>query len=213
MKQYSDNLVSEYLKNPCRFSALPLYKEVRQNNDILVVHNNEFKEELVKNSKLHQKFFRITHNFKDVNIVDIPGYKTKKCNINIDSKKVIDIINKSYLNIKFTKDEVNLMIKDVVYSSKMWIFIIDETTNIEVALGICQYDKITLEVIFDWIQVLPEYRGKGIGSMLVSHLLSIPPEGSKFATVSGDIDGTSSPEKLYRKCGFIGTDIWHIIKN
>ena len=60
---------------------------------------------------------------------------------------------------------------------------------------------------------MPEYRGKGIGSMLVSHLLSISPKGAKFATVSGDIDSMSSPEKLYRKCGFTGTDVWHIIKN
>ncbi|MCF7924275.1 MAG: GNAT family N-acetyltransferase [Candidatus Izimaplasma sp.] len=213
MKQYSENLISDYLVNPCKFSALPLYKEIRQNNDLLVVHNNDFKEELLKGSILHQRFFRIKHNLNDIHIVNIPGFTIKECNINKDTKKVIEIINKSYSNIKFSEDEVNQMVNDKVFDSNLWKFILDENTNEEVALGICQYDQLTSEVVFDWIQVLPEYRGKGIGSMLVTHLLSIAPEGSKFATVSGDIDNQNSPEKLYRKCGFTGTDIWHIIKS
>jgi len=32
-----------------------------------------------------------------------------------------------------------------------------------------------------------------------------------FVTVSGEMDNTSQPEKLYRKCGFSGNDIWHIM--
>ena len=111
MKQDSGKRTSNYLKNPCKFSALPLYKEMRHNSDVLVVHNNDFKEELLKGSILHQRFFRIIHNLNDINIVNIPGYKTKECNINIDSKKVIEIISKSYSDIKITEDEVNLMIK------------------------------------------------------------------------------------------------------
>ena len=36
-------------------------------------------------------------------------------------------------------------------------------------------------------------------------------QGAKFATVSGKIRDPSDPERLYRKCGFVGTDIWHIL--
>lgn len=35
---------------------------------------------------------------------------------------------------------------------------------------------------------------------------------AKFATVSGKIDNPANPERLYRKCGFVGNDVWHIIR-
>lgn len=38
--------IEEYLKNPCRYSALPFYKEVRQNNDLLVIHNDDLNQKV-----------------------------------------------------------------------------------------------------------------------------------------------------------------------
>ena len=32
-----------------------------------------------------------------------------------------------------------------------------------------------------------------------------------FATVSGKVDNETNPEALYRKCGFVGNDVWHIL--
>jgi len=34
---------------------------------------------------------------------------------------------------------------------------------------------------------------------------------ANFVTVSGEVDNSTNPEALYRKCGFIGDDIWHIM--
>ncbi len=34
-----------------------------------------------------------------------------------------------------------------------------------------------------------------------------------FATVSGKVTNKTKPEKLYRRCGFTGDDIWHILKS
>lgn len=36
-------------------------------------------------------------------------------------------------------------------------------------------------------------------------------EKSDFVTVSGKVDNDTKPEFLYRKCGFTGEDIWHIL--
>lgn len=204
--------IEEYLKNPCRYSALPFYKEVKQNNDLLVIHNDEVNQGHLKNITSHKRFFRIFHDLRNVDTVNIQGFVNRKFSADTDIDKVIAIINGSYSNIRITSKEVNEMIKDTVYHSDLWNFIIDESTGQEIALGICQYDEVVSEVVFDWIQVLPEYRGKGIASMLVTHLLSDVPKNAKFATVSGDMDNPSSPEKLYKKCGFTGNDVWYIIK-
>ena len=48
--------------------------------------------------------------------------------------------------------------------------------------------------------------------MLVNELLLRMKPMARFATVSGQVNNLSSPEKLYRKCGFVGNDVWHILK-
>lgn len=75
------------------------------------------------------------------------------------------------------------------------------------------FDSQMQEGIIEWIQVLPEYRGKKIGQLLVNELLLRMKTMAKFATVSGQMNNPSSPEKLYRKCGFVGNDIWHILRS
>lgn len=46
---------------------------------------------------------------------------------------------------------------------------------------------------------------------IVDFLLTQMQDKAKFATVSGKVNNATNPEKLYRKCGFIGNDIWHIL--
>lgn len=58
---------------------------------------------------------------------------------------------------------------------------------------------------------MPEHRSKGYGEAIVNSLLKkLKQLGAKFVTVSGNLDNNTNPEKLYRKCGFVGEDIWYI---
>lgn len=72
-------------------------------------------------------------------------------------------------------------------------------------------DKDLKEGILEWIQVLPAYRGKKIGQLIVNELLKRMIGKANFATVSGKVSNTTKPEMLYRKCGFTGDDLWHIL--
>ena len=59
----------------------------------------------------------------------------------------------------------------------------------------------------------PEYQNKGYGKSLINSLLmKLKNLGVKFATVSGSLDNSNTPEKLYSDCGFTGNDIWYICK-
>lgn len=71
-------------------------------------------------------------------------------------------------------------------------------------------DPYMKEGILEWIQVLPEYRRKGLGKALVCELLTRMKGKAKFSTVSGDCNNINNPINLYRKCGFIGNSIWYI---
>ncbi|HHV46283.1 MAG TPA: GNAT family N-acetyltransferase [Tissierellia bacterium] len=82
-----------------------------------------------------------------------------------------------------------------------------------VALGIAELDKNVREGSLEWIQVIPEYRRRGLGQAVVNRLLLNFVGKADFVTVSGQVNNDTNPEKLYRKCGFQGNDIWHVILN
>lgn len=86
-------------------------------------------------------------------------------------------------------------------------------TDEVVATGIAELDKeIGEDVVLEWIQVSEQHRGYGLGKYVVSELLWRMKENAKFATVSGQCNNLTNPEAMYRKCGFSGSDVWHVLK-
>jgi ribosomal protein S18 acetylase RimI-like enzyme len=78
-------------------------------------------------------------------------------------------------------------------------------------LGIAEINRKVPEASLEWIQVLPNYRRLGIGTALVRELcMRVWPEVD-FITVSGKVHSDSQPEKLYRCCGFTGSDVWWLL--
>jgi len=61
------------------------------------------------------------------------------------------------------------------------------------------------------IQVIPEYRHRGLGQAVVNRLLLNMVGKADFVTVSGQVNNNTNPEKLYRRCGFQGNAVWHVI--
>lgn len=98
-----------------------------------------------------------------------------------------------------------------MYCPKLWILVKESATGICVGCGIADFDAEAEELILEWIQVLPEYRGKNLGTAMVKELLWRGRGFAKFATVSGKVDNKTKPEALYRKCGFVGNDVWHVL--
>jgi GNAT superfamily N-acetyltransferase len=210
----------DYLKNPCDYSALPYWKETTftKPNNIKVYHESEWNK-LSENSKEEfikvDKFFRIKHTLEQINAQDLPKncrYRSFDPNREEDFNKALEIIQISYPNTDLTKDTLKEYTKNNVYNNELWIFI-DKINNgmyMPVAFGIADFDPLVKEGILEWIQVLPEHRGKGFGKFLVAELLRRMKEKAKFATVSGDCNNISNPIGLYRKVGFIGDSIWYI---
>jgi GNAT superfamily N-acetyltransferase len=71
-----------------------------------------------------------------------------------------------------------------------------------VGLGISTYQACIRECYLDWIQVLPEYQGRGLGRLLVSETIRRAIGRSDIIRVTGMADD------FYRKCGFVGTESW-----
>lgn len=203
-------LLKEYIKNPCRSSSLPYWKQqnVRVPDNIKIVHNDEYNVADF-NGYIDEPYFRLYHDLQSVqqierNDIDIVVVTDDL----IDT--VIDIINKSYSDLSVTKEQMESYRKTSVFCPDLWVLLKDKLGNY-VGCGIGDYDKEANEMILEWIQVIPSCRGRGYGQCIINGLLSRVQGQAKFATVSGKVNNATNPEKLYRKCGFTGNDIWHIL--
>ncbi|MDU1413775.1 MAG: GNAT family N-acetyltransferase [Clostridium sp.] len=208
--------LEEYKLNPCRVSAIPYWKSkiYKIPDNILVVHEEEYNC-TSHNFEVDTLYFRLKHNLKSLKLTKLEHtfeYRNVDLTSANDLKEVVYIINKSYIDIQVNLDQVIGWTKTKVFDSNLWIFIVDTKTNRPVALGIADVDKEVNEGMLEWIQVLPEYRGLNLGQAVVNRLLVILSDSVKFVTVSGKVSNKTKPESLYRKCGFEGNDIWHIIK-
>lgn len=129
-----------------------------------------------------------------------------------EARLVSQAIGRCYAHIWPTLEDVMRWIQQPVFDENLWVWIVDRRANQPAALGIAEFDRVEGEAALEWIQVIPEYRGQGVGKALVSELLARLHGKARLVTVSGEADNPSDPEHLYRRCGFMGSDVWWVIR-
>ena len=121
-------------------------------------------------------------------------------------------INKCYEDICISVSELQSYVTRAVYSPELWIAVRNDDTGEIVATGIAEMDREIGEGVLEWIQVSRGSRRCGLGSYIVLELLWRMRNTAQFVTVSGQCSNPDKPEELYRKCGFSGNDVWHILR-
>lgn len=203
-------LLNEYLDSPCSSLSIPYWKSkvIQIPQNIKIVHHSDFYDELL-NDYYDERYFRLIHYLDDVDN-EVPNeFCVKTANLS-DIPLIVETINDCYSDLSVRYEQIFSYTKTKVYDSNLWILVYESKTNQIVGCGIADFDSEAKEGILEWIQVLPQYRGKQIGQLIVNQLLCRM-KNADFATVSGKVDNVTKPEKLYRKCGFVGNDIWHIL--
>ncbi len=204
--------VEEYLKNPCRSSAIPYWKlkSITIPSELEIIHDKDFSQNYLTNY-VDEPYFRLSHNLKSIAQIDSASYLITTATID-DIDVIVELINQSYCDLEITYQQLLNYTKTAVYDSELWILLSELETGLVIACGIADFDRDLAEGILEWIQVLPAYRNKGIGQIIVNELLSRLANKADFVTVSGKLNNKTKPEKLYRKCGFKGQDVWHVLK-
>ncbi len=204
-------LLSEYLKSPCSSSSIPYWKQKNliMPDNVKIVHNDNYTVNEFTNYS-DEPYFRLYHDLKFICQTDLNDVEIVNANPDLLAEFVA-IINASYTDLSVTNEQIESFTKSPVYCPDLWVLLRDKASERFVGCGIADYDRNIGELILEWIQVLPLYRGRGYGSYIVNHLLNRMKGIAKFATVSGKINSPSRPESLYRRCGFTGNDIWHIL--
>ena len=203
--------IEDYKKNPCKVSSIPYWKtkSLTIPSNMKIIHSNEFDEKLLDNY-IDRRFFRLIHNLSNIPELNIPEIKLDVIPSN-RTDELVDMINSSYAHseICVSHDYVRSLTATQVYCPELWIGAILDGKLI--GSIICDFDTEVGEAIIEWLQVLPEYRGRGIASALMCKALKKMSSFADFATVSGECDNMTNPERVYRNCGFKGNDVWHIL--
>lgn len=204
--------VNDYLKNPCGTLSIPYWKAktISIPENMRIVHDRDFSEDYLE-KYVDEKYFRLCHTLEKVDKINLTNFNIITVNPNnIDA--IVSIINQSYSDIQVSNQQIKGYKKTIVYNANLWILVREKSTGKYVGSGIADYDDRIKELVLEWIQVLPEYRERRIGQAIVNELLHRMQGVADFATVSGKIDNITNPEVLYRRCGFIGNDVWHVLR-
>ena len=204
-------LLEEYKVNPCGVLSIPYWKnktiEIPQN--MRIVHDKDFIKSEFQGYN-DEPYFRLYHSLEEIKniVLDNILIVTAKRE---DIPHFVDVINQSYTDLAVTYEQLRSYTQTEVYHPELWIMAVNKEDSCVVGCGIAEIDRELNEGILEWIQVVPTYRGKKIGQLIVNELLKRMKGIAEFATVSGKVNNKTSPEMLYRKCGFVGNDVWHIL--
>lgn len=199
----------QYLNDPCRAASIPYWKAVRiaMPENMKILHEDDFRAEMLR-QYVDEPYFRLMHDLQAVEPVAVPeGYVLCQGT----TEEFAAHIQECYGN-GMTAAEVRSFTKREVCCPELWLALREKETGKIVATGIGELDREIGEGVLEWIQVSEGYRGHGLGSYIVQELLWRMKGKAKFATVSGQCNNPTNPEALYRKCGFAGNDVWHVLR-
>ena len=204
-------LLEAYKKNPCGVLSIPYWKNksITIPPNMRIVHDRDFSKSEYQEYN-DETYFRLFHSLKDIRSVEPDDIVIVTAKLE-DIPCFVDVINQSYTDLSVTYEQLVGYTQTEVYAPELWVMAVNKADSSVVGCGIADLDRELKEGILEWIQVLPAYRGKKIGQLIVNELLRRMVGIAEFATVSGKVNNVTSPEMLYRKCGFVGDDVWHIL--
>ena len=200
----------QYLADPCKAASIPYWKakSIIIPDGMKILHQDEFGDAEYQ-QYTDETYFRLIRNLKSLAEPVLPqGYSLSTAT----RSEYTAHINSCYKEIGITEEELGRYTLRPVYDAALWLAVKETHTGTIVATGIAELDREIGEGILEWIQVSQGHRGKGLGRYVVSELLWRMKSKAGFATVSGQCSNATNPEKLYRKCGFTGNDVWHILR-
>ncbi len=201
----------EYRADPCGSLSIPYWKakRVAVPSHIKIVHDRDFDTALLLRYN-DKKYFRLLHRLENIPERDVPERLEQLTPA--QTGEIAELINRSYahLHLQVTEEYVKGWTKAETHCPRLWIGAFRDEKLVGAIL--CDLDREIREASIEWLQVLPECRGRGIGAALVCKALEQVRGFADFATVSGETGNVTCPEQVYRRCGFSGADVWHILE-
>ncbi|MEN6388551.1 MAG: GNAT family N-acetyltransferase [Candidatus Cryosericum sp.] len=174
--------------------------------------HNDFVAPLAPWFDRREAFSRFIHSESELPLhATVPGYAIREVDPATELPLVATILHACYDAPTPGTDEVTTWTKRPVFDPHAWLWVIDHKEKRPVALGIAETDTVNGEASLEWVQVLPAFRGLGLGTMLVQELVYRLEQKAAFTTVVVQVKNPCEPEHLLRRCGFTGHDVWWVL--
>lgn len=131
-----------------------------------------------------EPYFRLSHTDGTCEQASLAGFAVHTATRE-DWPAMVSIIARSYENMQMDLDRLADYAASPVYHPALWILVRDGNRDDWAGCGIAELDRQIGELALEWIQVLPEYRRRGVGQLIVRELLYRMAGIARFATVSG----------------------------
>lgn len=160
--------LQDYLCDPCGTLSIPYWKAktVQVPDFMRIVHERDFTPEDFA-AYADEPYFRLMHDLQDIPPSD--GRFTCRTAGVEDIPLLADIINRSYTDLSVTEKQLAGYRAAPAFAAELWIIVLEGQTP--VGCGMADLDIEAQEGILEWIQVLPEHRGRGAGQFIVNELL------------------------------------------
>lgn len=210
LSAYTQDMLSVYWT---RRRELPLPQRLVARVRLAVLHDDYVTPEVRREFQHAERYFRLSCCDGPVKAPSLPGgFRFALVRMPAEAQAVSGLIDRCYADLRPGPETVIAWTKHPVYAPDLWIWILADRERRPVALGIAEFDDDIGEGSLEWIQVLPDYRGRGLGSALVRELLTRLFGPADFVTVSGRVADSADPERFYRRCGFRGHDVWWVLR-
>ena len=197
-----------YLSDPCGTLSIPYYKAVRMTPpaQLRIVHDRRF-DGRVRPDETDTRYFRLRHALTHIDEPAVPRGCTLRVMTQADAAQLSRLLSACWPGDWDQKAAA--ILQDAFAYAPAQIGLLEGKTLVGCCLG--AFDAECREGTIEWLAVHPTYRGRGVGRAAVNACLGALREAATFTTVSGQVENPTNPLALYRRCGFTGEDIWHVI--
>ena len=198
-----------YRADPCGASSLPFWKAAALSlpEGMRILRQDAFVG--VPRGYVDAAYFKMLHRLNALAPPHIPaGYSWTA----LDTEGFAAHINACYDDIGVTAEELSQSRRRAVFRDDLRVALRCDADGEIAATGIGELDASLGEGTLEWIQVSPAHRRRGLGEAVVRELLRRMRPLADFVTVSGRADDPLRPAALYRRCGFEGKVLWHILR-
>ena len=158
-------------------------------------------------------YFRLSHDLSRLPPGELPaGYRLRQVELPNEAEAAASLIAACYPDIRPAPEAVRNWAGHPTHAADLWLWVLAPDGS-PAGLGIAELDGSVPEGSLEWIQVLHTNRGLGLGTALVCELLRRLAGRALFATVSGQVNNLTRPERLYRRCEFTGGDVWVLMQS
>lgn len=179
----------------------------------VLIHQDYLSAVPIERFTTRKPYFRMIHRNRAIPALELSSdFRIVNVNVDTEANAVAEFIGKCYDDLHPNAESVRNWANRPVFNQDSWIWVIDESKGIPVGLGIAEVDSTIPEASLEYIQVLPEYRVRGLGKCIVLELLTRLQGRVAFTTVSGEVENRANPEVFYRRCGFRGDDVWWLLR-